>query len=372
MLRSVPETLGEIPRCFYGNQHLFWFFGHFSIGCLLTWLYAETPFNFIPTLFPWSLSQASLLGYFKLAWASIVYSILTYNPGHIASSRKQGTILRSLINRYSYKIWTISRKLDTLKDSLETLRQDFSLNIFRSKHKWPQSHEDWGYYLAGLIDADGSFTDVTKNKPNLTIGFHIKDISLAYRIKAYIGYGHVSKIKKKQACIYVLTKRLGFIKLLTLLNNKLKHKKKYERYIKLCNFYHIKPENKKDISLKKTYWLAGFIDGDASLQIKVYQRPNRYESRLQLQIDQHENHKNLLTEIKEEFGGNIYKRKHQPSFYYNSTSLKVYAKFIEYLEQYQLNSKKYNEYVIWKKAFFYRHDPQKIKKLKQTITKLKQ
>jgi LAGLIDADG endonuclease len=89
-----------------------------------------------------------------------------------------------------------------------------------------------------LIDADGHFTDVTKSgKPNLTIAFHIKDISLAYKIKSEIGAGTVSNIKNKKACKYVLTNKQGFLFLLPLLHNKLQHSTKIHRYNLLCKHY---------------------------------------------------------------------------------------------------------------------------------------
>jgi hypothetical protein len=87
-----------------------------------------------------------------------------------------------------------------------------------------------------LIDADGHFTDVTM-APNLTVAFHIKDISLAYKIKSFLGFGTVSNIKNKKACKYVLTNRKGFLKLLPLLHNKLQHFTKIHRYNLLCKHY---------------------------------------------------------------------------------------------------------------------------------------
>lgn len=53
----------------------------------------------------------------------------------------------------------------------------------------------WGFYLAGLIAADGRFPDISTNSPYFTIAFLINDISLAYKIRAFIKYGTISKIK---------------------------------------------------------------------------------------------------------------------------------------------------------------------------------
>ena len=126
---------------------------------------------------------------------------------------------------------------------MTTLNINKPFNIHRSKHKYPQNDQEWGYYLAGLIDADGSFTDVSKHKPNLTICFHIKDISLAYKIKKFIKYGTISKIKNKNACKYVLTHKQGLQRLLLLLQDKIKHVEKYRRYLLLCQYYQIKGQD---------------------------------------------------------------------------------------------------------------------------------
>jgi hypothetical protein len=112
-------------------------------------------------------------------------------------------------------------------------------NEHRKKHKYPQNDSEWGYYLAGLIDADGSLTDIRHNvpKPNITICFHLKDQSLAHKIRQYIQYGTITKIKNKNAIKYVLTKKFGIIKLLSVLSGKLLVPSKIERYVLFCNKY---------------------------------------------------------------------------------------------------------------------------------------
>ena len=296
---------------------------------------------------------------------------------------------------------------------MTTLNINKPFNIHRSKHKYPQNDQEWGYYLAGLIDADGSFTDVSKHKPNLTICFHIKDISLAYKIKKFIKYGTISKIKNKNACKYVLTHKQGLQRLLLLLQDKIKHVEKYRRYLLLCQYYQIKgqdiffdsgmtekfnqdnqdnlktskknceilqfdaPEGASNVSFQKqfnllnNYWLAGFIDGDGSLQIKIIKRKKKPEIRLQLQIDLNENFKYLLDNIRLHFGGYIGYRKNLKAYCYNSTSFQVFGRLINYLDYYSLCSNKYKEYVLWRRAYFIRKDVNKINNLKKTLSCLK-
>lgn len=248
----------------------------------------------------------------------------------------------------------------------------------RKKHRFPVNSIQWGWFLAGLIDSDGSFTDISKHKPNLTICFHIKDISLAHKIKTFIGFGTVSKIKKKNSCKYVLTNKNGFVKILPLLQNKLKHYEKLRRYILLSNYFNIPYSNifNNDIlhfNLLDNHWLAGFIDGDGSFQIKIIKRKNKInaEVRLQLQIDLEENSKYLLENIKNQFGGYLGYRHKLKSYYYNSTSFLVFEKFVNYLDHYCLCSNKYKEYVLWRRSYFFRKDIIKMVNTKERLSLLK-
>jgi hypothetical protein len=94
------------------------------------------------------------------------------------------------------------------------------------KHKKPLTDEEFGYYLAGLIEGDGYFGD-----SRLEIIFHKYDISLAYYIKKRIGYGNIYKIKNKNAYKYSLRHSKGLLKILKLINGKFINNNKIKQLI---------------------------------------------------------------------------------------------------------------------------------------------
>jgi hypothetical protein len=54
-----------------------------------------------------------------------------------------------------------------------------------------------GYYLAGLIESDGSIIVPSEgdSTPTIKIVFQIKDLPLAEKIKEVLGYGSIQKLK---------------------------------------------------------------------------------------------------------------------------------------------------------------------------------
>jgi hypothetical protein len=121
---------------------------------------------------------------------------------------------------------------------------------------------------------------------------------LAYYIKERIGYDRVTKIRNKNAVILRISTREGIEKVINLTNGKLRVQYKMDNMKKnLTDCYKKKLIIiKEDLHLNtksnlQNYWLVGFIDADASLQIKIMDRINlngstRIEVRLYLQIDQ--------------------------------------------------------------------------------------
>jgi hypothetical protein len=52
--------------------------------------------------------------------------------------------------------------------------------------------------------------------------FNLLDVQLAYYIKKFIGFGHVKKVKDKNAYLYIISNKEGIKKVIKLVNGKLR------------------------------------------------------------------------------------------------------------------------------------------------------
>jgi hypothetical protein len=180
--------------------------------------------------------------------------------------------------------------------------------------------------------------------------FSFPDVKLAYFIKERMGFGHVNKVKNKNAYLYVISNKNGIIRTINLINGKLRT---FNKFYQVINNILAHPKySKENIKFKinnsndfYNHWIAGFSDVDASFQIKIVNRDNKPkpEIRLNYQIDQKD--KNVLLLIQEVFGGNIGYRKSQDTYYYESTSFGSAKKVIKYFNNFHLQSSKHNNYL---------------------------
>lgn len=213
------------------------------------------------------------------------------------------------------------------------------------RHLRPATADQFGYYLAGLIEGDGHFS----SQQQLIIAFHLLDASLAYYIKKIIGFGSIKKVKDKNAFLFIISSKEGLEKVIKLINGKLITENKYNQIMNNILNHSKFSDLKKEIDFKiqskdlNNHWLAGFSDADASFQIKNFNRKNRFEVRLNFQIDQ--KNKEVLLLIKEFLGGNIGYRKTQDTYYCGSTSFGSAKNVIHYFDQYQLLSSKHINYL---------------------------
>lgn len=253
------------------------------------------------------------------------------------------------------------------------------ISVHIPTHLRPVTDDQFGHYLAGLIDGDGHFS----SKQQLVVVFNSLDVFLAYYIKKRLGFGKVKKIKNKNAFVLVIAAREGLEKVINLINGKIRTENKFNQItINILNNENY-AEFRKKISLKlkldkdlKNYWLAGFSDADASFQIKLLNRSNRVEIRLNFQIDQKKD--SILLLIKDFFGGNIGYRKTQDTYYYGSTSFGSAKNVINYFDYFHLLSSKHINYLKWRKAYIIIHNKdhlnkdglEKIIKLKNTMNRL--
>lgn len=88
--------------------------------------------------------------------------------------------------------------------------------------------DNFGYYIAGLIEGDGSIyvpkTDRSikgkKNYPSISISFQLKDLPLAMLIQKNLGLGSLIRVKGANSYILTINNNEGIKLLVNLINGK--------------------------------------------------------------------------------------------------------------------------------------------------------
>lgn len=256
------------------------------------------------------------------------------------------------INRKEIKI-IINEEKDSLFPMLpeEYLEENIEISNML-KHKRPVSDEEFGYYLAGLIEGYGS---ISSNK--IEIVFHIWDISLAYYLKKRIGFGNIYHIKNELAVKYVISNKEGIIKIINLINGKFYSNYKINYMIKhnyedKYNFKLLPLLDPKLKPLDKNHFLAGFSDADSCFDIKILKSlTHKLGKNVVLNYRIKQKDTTIINILKETFQGNISYFKTEDISCYNSTSFKNIPKLITYFDKYSLLSTKFINYIKWRKTF---------------------
>lgn len=304
-----------------------------------------------------------------------ITSIYLYN------SLKYSSLIKSIVTKFKLGSQSAGNFITYFnKSTSETLRNNYeisNISIHVPNHLKPITDNEFGNYLAGLIDGEGHFSKT----PQLVIAFNELDASLAYYIKGQIGYGNVYKVKNHptKAVLLVIASQAGIVKVLTLIKGKIRSQNKIDQInnnILSHSFFKLfTPFSLNNNDNLNNHWLSGFSDADASFQIKTIIRNDKTEVRLAFQIDQ--KNKELLDLIQQYLGGNIGYRKSQDTYYYSSTSFGSAKNVVKYFDQFHLLSTKYVNYLKWRKAYIIVQNKEhltisgleKIIKLKKTMNR---
>lgn len=193
------------------------------------------------------------------------YSNLSFNKANYAKTQnvffKHNTKLSAGNFKLSTKVSTGTKNVYTKWSTLPQLSEHVP------EPNQNLNDEDFGYFLAGLIESDGWF-GINKE---LHIAFSMADISLAYFIKKKVGYGNIYPYTGKNAVRYICKNRQGMLVILKLINGKLVSNPKYLQLTKHHYSDHfgitiLKPSNLVSF---ENYWLAGFVQGDGCFYISV-------------------------------------------------------------------------------------------------------
>lgn len=229
-----------------------------------------------------------------------------------------------------------------------------------SKYKSNLSDEEFGYFLAGLIEGSGNF------------GFKkldivLEDASFAYYLKKRIGFGVVIKQNNRFGCVaaqkagkkavittYQCSHQKGLFYILSLINGKFVSKYKYEQliqhnYTDNFNINILPPLTKLSLD---NYWLAGFTQAGGSFYISVVNSKTHetgYSVRLEFSL-KHKDHLplKLLNDLLKM--GNLFQNS-SGIWCYKSTDFKTAFTLINYFDKYNVFAGKYVDYFKFRKVY---------------------
>ncbi len=250
-----------------------------------------------------------------------------------------------------------------------------------SKIEEPKLRLKLGAYLAGLIEADGSFaihdkdSKAKKYLPKILIVFSLNDSPLAEKLMSIIKVGKLYN-KPQQGCvIWHIQKIEDVIKIINLINGYMRTPKieALHRAIKWYNgFYNIEPLDLDQSPINSNAWLAGFTDGDGNFSINLVDRKKKGAIttkrvqvffRIELRQNYHRycsveqgstSYFNILSIIARYLEVNLYSRSREQkdkifySYMVVSHNIQSHTKVIEYFDRYPLYSSKYLAYKDWR------------------------
>lgn len=233
-------------------------------------------------------------------------------------------------------------------------------------------NDNLGYYLAGLIEGDGSiYVPKTEksvkgkiNYPSIQISFHLKDLPLALLIQKTIGHGSLNRVNNANCYILTINNYTGIILIINLINGKLRTPKLFD-FNNLIDWMNLTSMDKTDFdtsSLESNAWLSGFIEADGHFSVRTSLSSKYPKIECKLEISQRRIGKNdisnklflqpiaylLLTTVKD-----IRSYSNYPQYRVRTTSLKANLILEEYLSKFPLFGTKYLDFVSWIKVLSY-------------------
>lgn len=279
---------------------------------------------------------------------------------------------------FNFKVYPQETKsLLNFYGSSETIRHSFSIiklkvfnfNTFSNKTPFIKGqNKNFNYYLAGLIEGDGSINvpTVLRDKkgrltyPSVQIVFGLMDLPLALMVQKELGYGSISRKKGVAAYIFSINKKEGLLKIISLINGKFKTDK-IIAFESLIEWFKYKGHNDlfllpKDITpLGYSSWFAGFIEADGHFSIRATEgeKLNKVECKFELsqaKFSRYGTSFEIMKEISDFLDCSfkeIRTETKNPQYRIRTLNSKSNLKLINYLSIYPLQGKKYLDYNSW-------------------------
>ena len=241
---------------------------------------------------------------------------------------------------FTFPLCTTLRSIHTNNDS-----QNLNKSLF-------------SYYFTGLLEGDGTIVTPKTlrspkgklNYPAIQIVFHLKDLPLALLVQKELGVGSLSRKKGVDAYILTINSYEGVLLVISLINGNMRTPKIHSLNA-LIDFFNktkgtcIEKHPVSIESLDSNPWLSGFIEADASFQVRTTLSGKYPKLECKLEISQRrEDHKgydnsDFLSYIAEFFETEVKKirsDKPKPEYRVRTTNLKGNINAKNYLLQFPL------------------------------------
>lgn len=231
----------------------------------------------------------------------------------------------------------------------------------------------FSYYFTGLLEGDGTIiTPKTLrnpkgklNYPAIQIVFHLKDLPLALLVQKELGVGSLSRKKGVDAYILTINSYEGVLLVISLINGNMRTPKIHSlnTLIDFLNKTKGTGIEKHPISIESlgsNPWLSGFIEADASFQVRTTlsspgtRKYSKFECKLEIS-QRRKDHKgydnldflNYIAEFLDTQVKKIRSDKPKPEYRVRTTNLKGNIKAKNYLLQFPLFGTKHLDSLDW-------------------------
>jgi LAGLIDADG endonuclease len=291
---------------------------------------------------------------FAVCWKSLTFISTFYSKNLLNYAQSAGNL--SSISSYISKNKSIDSNeynIKTDKRSSETIREtSFNFEDYRiiSKNNSNELSNEWLTWFIGFSEGDGAF--ITGKDKRLSFVLTQKETAILNHIHKTLGigrvrtYGHFSR--------YHVDDKKGILILAYLFNGNLILDKRKIQFKKWLNILNINQKNYNISPSLNNSWLSGFIDAEGCFNVTLFKRKSMklgYQVKLRFMIDQKDSLNTMLF-IKDQLNLFLTHRKLKKGSFgsmhrIESNSFVKAHLIIEYLNKYQLKTKKQESFNKW-------------------------